>query len=341
VDFVLNYNDSLSDQHMEEQQKYHMLEFDSFRVCLLKRQLFCGESPVPLTSRAFDTLAVLLANSGTTVSKSELMNSVWGDTAVEENNLTQQIAALRRAFGERAGDHKFIVTVPGRGYCFVADVAEVDGLQVSASVGSARDTSGFAAVRYGQSLLGVGLAIAYVVLVCVPVFLVDIVAKGPAAKPQTVAILTFRSTGIDSPIGDGIRDTLRAKLGSLDDITVRTGSPALPPQDVVDLGRQMQVDLVLAGSIQRDEGRIRVAVEMVSVSRERIVWGKVFDAASDSVFNLQDAIASEVLNVLRRSQLADYRRGPSYMLTPLYITEDRAYFIARKNTILARGSLTV
>ncbi|HKX83541.1 MAG TPA: winged helix-turn-helix domain-containing protein [Pyrinomonadaceae bacterium] len=301
-----------------------MLEFDSFRVDFLKRQLLCGEKPIPLTARAFDTLAMLLANRGTTVCKSELMNSVWGDTAVEENNLTQQIATLRRAFGERAGDHKFIVTVPGRGYCFVAKVTEANGLQFAPSDAPSNRRSGFGATRYGQSFLGVGLAIAYIVLVCVPVFLVDIVAKGSPTKSQSMAILTFRSAGEDVPIGDGIRDTLRAKLGSLDDITVRTGGPDQASHDVLDTGRRLQVDLVLAGSIQRDEGHIRVAVEMVSVSRERIVWGKVFDAASESIFELQDLIAKDVLEALTHSQLKSHREDPL-----LRLVERESFILAR------------
>src|SRR5438309_11196817 len=101
-------------------------EFGDFRVDLRKRQLYKDEASLQLTAKAFDTLTALIAANGETVSKSQLMDSVWQETAVEENNLTQQISALRKAFGERAKDHKFIVTIPGRGYCFVAEVQELD-----------------------------------------------------------------------------------------------------------------------------------------------------------------------------------------------------------------------
>lgn len=80
---------------------------------------------VPLTAKALDTLAVLVSHSGETVDKRTLMTTVWPGRVLEENNLTQAIAALRRAFGTDAHDHSFIVTVPGRGYRFVAQVREI------------------------------------------------------------------------------------------------------------------------------------------------------------------------------------------------------------------------
>ena len=101
---------------MHEQIENAVYEFNGFRVDALRRQLFRDGVPVPLTSKSFDTLLFLIRNSGSTVTKTELMNAVWSDSAVEENNLTQQISALRRALGERPRDHRFIVTVPGRGY---------------------------------------------------------------------------------------------------------------------------------------------------------------------------------------------------------------------------------
>src|SRR5687768_14328046 len=107
---------------MSDQGTSFVYEFGIFRVDALKRQLSRNGTPLPLPSKAFDTLMILLRSRGETVSKDELMTSIWEDTAVEENNLTQQIATLRRVLGERAGDRNFIVTVPGRGYSFVAVV---------------------------------------------------------------------------------------------------------------------------------------------------------------------------------------------------------------------------
>ncbi len=72
--------------------------------------------------KAFETLLYLVRHSGKVIEKDELMREIWADTIVEENNLTQNISILRRVFGEKPGEHRYIATVPGRGYKFVAKV---------------------------------------------------------------------------------------------------------------------------------------------------------------------------------------------------------------------------
>jgi Tol biopolymer transport system component/DNA-binding winged helix-turn-helix (wHTH) protein len=100
----------------------HLYKFDSFVLDPMNRRLMKQEEPVPLTSRAFDLLLVLLQNSGRLMGKAELMNAVWQDTVVEEANLAVNISALRKALGEVSNERRYIVTVPGRGYKFLADV---------------------------------------------------------------------------------------------------------------------------------------------------------------------------------------------------------------------------
>src|SRR5215510_14192155 len=95
-------------------------EFGPFSLDSSKKLLTsCGKS-LPLTPKAFDTLLVLVEHAGQVMEKEELLRLVWTDTVVEEGNLTFNIHALRKALGERPSEHKYILTVPGRGYCFVA-----------------------------------------------------------------------------------------------------------------------------------------------------------------------------------------------------------------------------
>ncbi|RYZ64482.1 MAG: transcriptional regulator, partial [Proteobacteria bacterium] len=105
------------------------LAFGGFRLDASRRLLFAADgATVPLNSRAFDTLLCLLERPGELFDKATLLRTVWPNTIVEENNLNQCIWALRRALGETPGEHRFIVTEPGRGYRFVAPVvaAEVE-----------------------------------------------------------------------------------------------------------------------------------------------------------------------------------------------------------------------
>src|SRR5215813_10341969 len=106
-------------------------EFDDFRIDAGKRLLWhCGK-PLALAPKAFDTLLYLVQNAGKTIAKDELMAAIWPDTIVEENNLNKNISALRQLLGEKPGEHRFIATVPGKGYKFVASVVEssVSGTQ--------------------------------------------------------------------------------------------------------------------------------------------------------------------------------------------------------------------
>ena len=104
-------------------------EFGEFRLDAAKRLLFRADGEiVQLTPKVFETLLYLVRNSEKIIEKDELLQAVWTDTIVEENNLSQNISALRKLFGEKRGEHRFIATVPGQGYKFVAEIREVDKL---------------------------------------------------------------------------------------------------------------------------------------------------------------------------------------------------------------------
>src|SRR3954468_22752354 len=99
--------------------------FGIFRIDVTERLLYGGKGVVPLTPKAFETLLVLVENCGHVLGKEELMQQVWPDSYVEENNLAQNISILRKILTERAGGMKYIETVPKRGYRFIAQVTEV------------------------------------------------------------------------------------------------------------------------------------------------------------------------------------------------------------------------
>ena len=102
-------------------------EFGPFRVDPLRRVLLRETNEVRLPAKSFEILLVLLEEKGRLVEKDELMRRVWPDAVVEENNLTVNMSALRKSLGESPRDHRYLVTVPGRGYQFVADVRQHGG----------------------------------------------------------------------------------------------------------------------------------------------------------------------------------------------------------------------
>ena len=99
-------------------------EFGSFALDPGKRLLLREGEPVPLAPKVLEILQLLIENRGRVLTKDELLEQVWNDTMVEEGGLTRNVSILRKALGERPDEHHYIVTVPGRGYQFVADVHE-------------------------------------------------------------------------------------------------------------------------------------------------------------------------------------------------------------------------
>jgi TolB-like protein/DNA-binding winged helix-turn-helix (wHTH) protein/Tfp pilus assembly protein PilF len=101
----------------------NIYEFSGFQLDPAKRRLRrLDGTAVPLTSRVFDTLLFMVEHHDAVLDKERIMEAVWPDSIVEENNLAQAISKLRQVFGETPGSHSYIVTVPGRGYRFVAEV---------------------------------------------------------------------------------------------------------------------------------------------------------------------------------------------------------------------------
>ena len=103
-----------------------------------RRRLYNGDVPVAVTPKVFELLLAFLARPGTLLSKDDLIQILWPDVAVEDNNLTHCIAKLRRALGDDIRERRFIVTVPGQGYRFVAAVRAIGAADDGAGLGTRR-----------------------------------------------------------------------------------------------------------------------------------------------------------------------------------------------------------
>src|SRR3984893_6917087 len=97
--------------------------FGTFRLCVAERLLEKSRSPLHLSARALDILIVLIEHAGELVSKKNLLARVWPDVSVDEGNLRFHIAALRRALEDGESGARYVTTIAGRGYCFVAPIS--------------------------------------------------------------------------------------------------------------------------------------------------------------------------------------------------------------------------
>jgi DNA-binding winged helix-turn-helix (wHTH) protein len=104
------------------------ISFGPFRLLPTQQLLLRAGRRVHLGSRALEILIALVGRPGELIGKAELMARVWPDTVVEEGNLKVQVAGLRRALGDRRGGDRYLATIPGRGYRFVAPVTLTEEL---------------------------------------------------------------------------------------------------------------------------------------------------------------------------------------------------------------------
>ncbi len=289
-------------------------EFGEFRVDAAQRLLTLKADGrvLPLVSRAFDTLLYLVERPGELVSKDALLKAVWPGTIVEENNLNQSIAAIRRALGERAGEHKYIVTIAGRGFRFVAPVNAATTSPDAAPVHAVRSAS--------PDWKNYVLAAIAAVAILVAVFLIRRPGDAPLA-PATLAILPFKSISPadeDVSLRFGMTDTLISRLRELDGVTVQPFSSVRrygrPDQDAIAAARELGVASVLDGSIQRSSDRLRVTARLLNVADGRQLWSQQFDEPFTDIFGVQDAIAAKVTEALaiRLTGQADKRLKHRY-----------------------------
>ena len=189
----------------------------NFRLDPSRQQLTCSGSLVPLKARAFDLLVYFAEHAGELIDKAAVMRAVWPNVVVEENNLSQHLSVLRHALGEGRHGRQFIVTVPRRGFRFVAEVRQVNGSK-SPATGTAAAT----------------------------------VQPGPS-----VAVLPFANLSGEPEkeyFGDGMADQLIHLLSRVEGLKVpaRTSSFAYKGKHlhVRDIARDLGVAAVLEGSVR-------------------------------------------------------------------------------------------
>ncbi|GAB3381131.1 winged helix-turn-helix domain-containing protein [Lysobacter fragariae] len=273
-----------------------------------------GGEAVTLTAKAFDTLDFLVANRDRVVGKDELMAAVWAGRVVEENNLTQAIAALRRAFGTDGSDHRYIVTIPGRGYRFVADAGDI-GADEAATPAPAAPTIPAppvaasprdADIASQRRVAGLGALLFSLALFAIAAWHLRDTAPPRAPVPVvTLAVMPFRSITAaprDELLELGLADTLVTRLSRSPALRVRSLASsqrlAARETDALAAGRELGAAYVVEGSAQRIGEQMRVNARLLSVAQGRALWSGTFDAGADRVFTLQDDIADAVASAL-------------------------------------------
>ncbi|HSC07450.1 MAG TPA: winged helix-turn-helix domain-containing protein [Steroidobacteraceae bacterium] len=313
-------------------------EFDRFRVDATQRLLRSradGE-PIPLTSKAFETLLYLVEHPGQLVDKTELMQAVWPNVVVEENNLNQSISAVRRALGESALEHRFIVTVPGRGYRFVAPVKTLSnpgqedpivsqptdaapavappGTGPSAPASSERPLASLKSRRAAILASAIVLVAAgawflwqsFADRTPAPRVAEDSATPPPAAGKQRLAVLPFENLSPDPAnafFTDGLHEeilsTLARRAPGLDVISRTTMMGyRVAPRPVQQVARELTASHVLEGSVRREQNKVRLTLQLIDARNDRHLWSQNYDRTLSDALTLQSEVANEVASQL-------------------------------------------
>lgn len=329
----------------------HFYEFGPFRIDSSKRRLLRNGEVVPLTPKAFDTLVALIESGDRVVEKDDLMEKVWPGVAVEENNLTQNISALRKALGEKRDEPQFILTVPGRGYRFVADISEssdeMSGTAASATsapaILSSQDEGQTVATQRASGASSSNLstrgsnrrtlvgASAAVVLAIAGVYVwITTAARrdATATEIRSIAVLPFKplvAAGSDEYLGLGMADALITRLSNISQIMVRPTSSvakyANSGEELTAIGRELGVDSLLEGRVQKSNDRIRVTVTLVRVRDGAPLWASKFDEQYTDVFTVEDRISEQVAGSLLPTLTGTQKE----QLTKHYTEDTEAY----------------
>ena len=227
--------------------------------------------PVALTPKVFEPPLAFVEHPGALLSKDDLLQMLWPDTAVEENNLTHCIAKLRRALGDDIRERRFIVTVPGQGYRFVAEVR---------AISSGRWRRNDLSERHEGSAPG-------------------------QARVSRLLVLPLRILRVGSEdhfLAFSVPDAITSSLCGLESLIVRSSATAArfagEPPDLEAIAMGADVDAVLHGTLLHGGDDVRISAQLVHVPDGTVLWSGVAQARRGDVFQLQDSLTRRIVDAL-------------------------------------------
>lgn len=246
-----------------------LYQFGPYKLAANTGILFRDTEPLALGQRAVVLLRTLIERPGLPVSKDQLIEAAWPGLAVEESNLTVQIAALRRVFQDDANGERWIETLPRRGYRYVGPSVLIKESDLSSSVAS-----------------GSNPAIA----------LPDI---------PSIAVLPFENLSGDFEqeyFADGIVEEIIIALSRFHRLFVIARNSSFTYKgrsvDVKQVGRELGVRYVLEGSIRKAADRVRIAGQLIEAATGGHLWADRFEVKLEDIFDLQDRMTASIVGAI-------------------------------------------
>jgi TolB-like protein/DNA-binding winged helix-turn-helix (wHTH) protein len=303
----------------------HLYRFGQFVLDSRRRTLSHADSPISLTPKAFDVLLFLAQNPNRLVTKEELLQAVWGDTFVEEGNLTQYIYNLRKALGDNSEDARLIVTIARKGYQFTADLTVAEAADTKQAVvqiptansslantepvlGNPADEAARKAPKHWRN--AAALAALTVILAALSYASwrhFSGMTPAPSHKIM-LAVLPFENlTGDPNEeyLADGLTEETISYLGRLSPeklgVIARTSVMGYKHKDerLDQIGRDLSVEYVLENSLRESGNHIRLTSQLIQVRDQAHVWSQDYDYSMKDILNIEDDVAKALAHEIR------------------------------------------
>jgi TolB-like protein/DNA-binding winged helix-turn-helix (wHTH) protein/Tfp pilus assembly protein PilF len=305
-----------------ELQPHVVYQFGDFRLDGGRRLLFAGDSSnqLHIKPKLVEALLLFVEHRGELLTKNRLMAELWPGLVVEENSLAQVISSLRRVLGEGPGENRYLATVPGRGYRFVADV-----VRLPATADAVTKTVAQPIVTQGQNRRGQLVAlISLAVVLGMAVLTYDWYARSWLSETpertagraddrlpsRTLAVLPFQNLSADDRndyLAVGFAESILHRLAGIPDLTLiaRTSSFAFRDRsvDAREIGRALNARYLLEGSLQHSAQKLRVTAQLVDAETGAHLWSLRFDRTVDDIFQVEDEISKGIADALQVSLL--------------------------------------
>jgi TolB-like protein/DNA-binding winged helix-turn-helix (wHTH) protein/Tfp pilus assembly protein PilF len=301
-----------------------------FRVDPALDEISRGEATVKLEPRAMRVLVCLAEHADQVVSVDQLMDAVWKDVVVTPDSVYQAVAGLRRALGDDPKNPIYIANIQRRGYRLIAPVAPAEHGQIAApphhesapqvDAGSAQqqvidtapDKKGVPVRPAAWSRPAiVATVVAVLVLVASTSLYVYLrrggeTAAGTPPSIHSLVVLPLENLSGDKEqeyFADGMTDALITNLAQISSLRVISRTSAMQfkasKQTLPQIGRALQVDAVVEGTVTRGENRVRITAQLIEASTDRHLWARTYQRDLTDALALQDEIAQDITEQIR------------------------------------------
>jgi TolB-like protein/DNA-binding winged helix-turn-helix (wHTH) protein len=264
-----------------------------------------------LEPKVMEVLACLARHAGEPVSKEELLQTVWPNTFVTDDVLKRSISELRRVFEDDVRQSRIIQTIPKRGYRLLVPAEPVNGVQGASPAQQSQESR-----NVGHNWRMVGLSgVAALLLIVVSALYVQLrerpLGKGVAPQIHSIAVLPLENLSGDPSqeyFSDGMTDALitdLAQIGSLKVIS-RTSSMQYKQtkKSLPEIGRELGVDGIIEGTIQRSNDRVRITAQLIHVPSDRHLWASAYEGDFRDVFALERNVMGDIARQVQARLLA-------------------------------------